>query len=407
MASCINYHSTYQTSATLIRARSIDLAMTIHHSLNFMPDNNRTSLNERVSDLLDNGIRYIALLNDKGSIIVSAGTTANPFTIANLPIAHHRPPMPYIKWNNSGDTVQVISALPRRGFRHRMMLNRWLANNAPAYLLFELTPETALAMQTRALITLIVSCAAALLLAAIALLSWRKNRQAEGLAIALSQDQHLKTLGQMSAVLSHELRNPLTALKGHAQLLLESLTNEHKGYLGAKQIVHEAKRLEELANQILDFARLGTINLAEANPEKIARAAIEAVNHNNIQLTVAKDLPSWQLDCSRIEQVMVNLIRNATQASPSNSAIEIYITHKTDYLIFSVRDHGPGINSEVANHIFDPFYTGKIQGTGLGLAIAKQIVTAHGGQIKGMNHPQGGAIFRVILPKLDELQANE
>ena len=269
----------------------------------------------------------------------------------------------------------------------------------PGYVVFEFVPEVATEMRSRALATLGMSSAAALLLAVVALVSWNKSRHAEQLASTLARDQHLKSLGRMSAVLSHELRNPLAALKGHAQLLLERLEPEHAGRAGAEHVIREARRLETLANQILDFARLGTITRMPENPEAVARAAIDSVGCADVRLTVAADVPNWALDRVRIEQVLVNLIRNAVQASHPGSPIEVALTSDDRQLVFCVRDFGPGLPPGDEARVFEPFYTGWVQGTGLGLAIAKQIVEAHGGHIEGSTHAQGGALFCVVIPQ--------
>jgi two-component system sensor histidine kinase HydH len=201
----------------------------------------------------------------------------------------------------------------------------------------------------------------------------------------------------MSAVLGHEIRNPLASLKGHAQLLLEKLPADHPLRPKAETIVREAVRLEELSGHILDFARSGEPALLETDPASLARAAAD-MDPDRVRLLLAGPLPSVQVDAPRIEQALSNLLRNALQVSPDGAAVDLAVRAEAPWLVIEVRDRGPGIPPGDEQRLFEPFYTTRVQGTGLGLAVAHRIVTAHGGRIAVANHPEGGAIFRVELP---------
>jgi signal transduction histidine kinase len=399
VTSLVSYIGVRGASASLIRARGMDLTVALHHSMRLMPTLGEAALAEIASDLTSQGVRYLAILGPNGTPIASTGTPTIALAEMRLPQGRlGGPPGPHIEWRSSGEMIQVVATIPGPGGHRMMNPMRLIDRDIPSYVAFEFVPDVATEMRSRALATLAVSSAAAILLAAVALISWNKSRDAERLAAALARDQHLKSLGRMSAVLSHELRNPLAALKGHAQLLLERLEPGHAGRAGAEHVIREARRLETLANQILDFARLGTITRACESPEAVARAAVDAVGCADVRLTVAPGITAWELDRVRIEQVLVNLIRNAVQASHPGSPIEVALECEDRQLVFSVRDFGPGLPPGDETRVFEPFYTGWVQGTGLGLAIAKQIVEAHGGRIDGSTHTQGGALFRVVLP---------
>ncbi len=268
----------------------------------------------------------------------------------------------------------------------------------PPLLLIELEPLAAQTLERGAALTLLLSGLAALALLGAGLIFWRLSRRAEAAALQLERDRQLKLLGQMSAVLGHELRNPLTALKGHAQLLLEKLPEEHAGRRGAERVVSEAIRLEALASQILELARSGQVRPRAADPSAVARAAIEAAGIEGVTLRCEGAPAGWQLDPERIEQVLVNLLRNARAASPGGEPIELALSAQGSLLRLEVRDHGEGLPPGEEDRLFEPFFTRRTRGTGLGLAIARQIVEGHGGVLTAVNRAGGGACFSLTLP---------
>jgi two-component system sensor histidine kinase HydH len=205
----------------------------------------------------------------------------------------------------------------------------------------------------------------------------------------------------MSAVLGHELRNPLAALKGHAQLLVER-TPEGACRTGARTIVREAIRLEELAEHVLAFARTGTVDRIRTDPAVVVRTAVEALGDVRATVHLPADTPLWPLDGVRLEQAVANLVRNALQSSPPDQPVEVTLAVDGDRLTIDVRDHGDGIALGEEERIFEPFHTTRTRGTGLGLTVSRRIVEGHGGTIRARNHPTGGAVFAIELPRESE-----
>ncbi len=227
---------------------------------------------------------------------------------------------------------------------------------------------------------------------------WRMSARVERQQRELEQDRLLASLGEMSAVLVHEVRNPLASLKGHAQVLLEDLGDGDPKRSQAEWVVREAARLEQLCEDLLGLVRSGGLRREGVDPVAILREAAQAVGAGRARLDTAAAPRRWSLDPLRMHEVLVNLIRNAVQASPADATVLASVASRDGALEFVVRDRGEGVAEGDAQHIFEPFRTGKSRGTGLGLAVARRIVEMHGGTIAVRNHPAGGAEFRVVLP---------
>jgi two-component system, NtrC family, sensor histidine kinase HydH len=263
-------------------------------------------------------------------------------------------------------------------------------------------PLEANALRQSAARSLGVALVTVIALAIATIVLWRLARRAEHLQAAAERDRRLVTLGEMSAVLAHEIRNPLAALKGHAQLLLERL-DERPDRSGperqkVERLVSEARRLERLVEDLLSFVRANRVTPAPVDPALLLRDAASAVAADRVDVDVAGAPPTWRVDGPRLQQALANLIRNAFEASPDGARIEAAVTRDGERLVFAIRDRGAGLPPGDPEHLFEPFHTTRIQGTGLGLAVARRIVELHGGRVTARTHPDGGAEFRVMIP---------
>jgi two-component system, NtrC family, sensor histidine kinase HydH len=380
------YSAARNAAESLIQARSIDVTLLVRRELHLVEAVDADSLHAVLDELLDQQVTYLAVL-DRGQVVAASGA---PTAAEGGPVSG----VGGIRWQQAGGRVRVVTGIGHP-FRNRLAGGGHGGRSGLSFVV-EFLPGPASALVSRALATLIVSCFAAALLLAAAVFSWRRARESELLTSQLARDQELKSLGQMSAVLSHELRNPLTALKGHTQLLLEKLMPDHPGRPGAERVLSSALRLEAIANQILDFAKPGAVSPVPDDPRAVAEAAVELAGEPRVRV-IPGQVSAWPIDRLRMEQVLVNLIRNAAQAAP-DGPIDLGVGVTSGQLVFSVRDHGPGLPAGEEERIFEPFHGKNLKGTGLGLAICRQIVEAHGGRIEGVNHPSGGALFRVMLP---------
>ena len=209
--------------------------------------------------------------------------------------------------------------------------------------------------------------------------------------------RQLVALGRASSVIAHELRNPLAALKGHAQLLVEDLAEPERSK--ATRVVDGAERLERLMSMLLDFVRDGPLDVRAVTPAAVVDRALVDLPRDRVRVDLSCAPGTMQVDVERTSLALRNLLQNAVQATPDGGEpVEVRIDRDGREVVIEVRDHGPGLAAGAEAQIFDPFMTTKARGTGLGLSIARRIVEQHGGMLTGETHGDGGALFRMVLP---------
>lgn len=241
------------------------------------------------------------------------------------------------------------------------------------------------------------------------------NRRLEQAQAEARRSERLAALGQLSAGLAHEIRNPLGVIKGSAEMLSQKLEasdelpRELAGYIST-----EVNRLSALVTEFLDFARPLHAQLEPASLTKILDRTLETVADRwkgkpvEIECHYAPGLPLLPLDESLCEQAFLNLVQNAYEAMEEKGGtlrVEARpVTHEgKEGAEVLLSDTGPGIRKELLEEIFNPFVTTKKTGVGLGLSIVSKIVDGHHGFIHVENNSRGGATFRLFFP----FEANE
>ena len=242
----------------------------------------------------------------------------------------------------------------------------------------------------RTVLGLVTAVLASILLVGSAGFWLRSQRRAETAEREAVKVHQLAQLGTMSSVVAHELRNPLSVLLGHAQLLREDLPNDPS----VAHIESGALRLDALLDSLLHFARTGEVAPVSTDPvDLVVRAAADI----GVDIVVRSlDVPHWLLDPMRMRQVLGNLLLNARAAAPEQS-VEVDISVRDGALEIAVTDHGEGVPDGLKERVFEPFFTTRVQGTGLGLAVARDIVGKHGGTLTVKDAPSGGACFVVTV----------
>ncbi|MEW5849955.1 MAG: ATP-binding protein [Myxococcota bacterium] len=283
------------------------------------------------------------------------------------------------------------------GDRYVYIMPPHIIVDAPTHVM-EFEPLRAHALRREALLTLIAGVLGAVVTVGGALHLLRLAREREEAQRQAKEREQLALLGKMSAVMAHELRNPLAAAKGHSQLMAEMSAPGTRLQRKAEQVVQELVRVEELTNDLLAFVRSGKVNPRPCDPAALVReVAGRTVIATPVNVEAEGAPPTWPLDAHAMERVLINLLRNAAQAQESQEPIRLVVRQQGEELYFAVRDHGPGLKDGV--EVFTPFVTTKSAGTGLGLAVSRQSVEAHGGRISLRNHPEGGALAEIYLPR--------
>ena len=231
------------------------------------------------------------------------------------------------------------------------------------------------------------------------------NKQLRKAEAQVRRSERLAALGQLSAGLAHEIRNPLSTIKGSAEMLLKNVdtggavAHELAGYISS-----EVDRTNALVTRFLDFARPLALRLEKTEIAEVIDEAVAQVEKHTPPLDVgiyknySPDIPPFPFDRQLIERVLYNLLLNAAQASPPRGSVTIVTRQVGDKVEVGVIDRGSGIAPKDRESIFNPFFTTKSSGVGLGLAIVAKIVDEHGGQITVESEPGAGSVFRVFLP---------
>ncbi|HTP51350.1 MAG TPA: GAF domain-containing protein [Anaeromyxobacteraceae bacterium] len=217
----------------------------------------------------------------------------------------------------------------------------------------------------------------------------------------LVEQERLAALGELSAVVAHEVRNPLAAIfnsVGSLRRMLEP-TGDAELLLGV--IDEEADRLNRTVGDLLDFARPAQPSL---RPEALDRLveetlAVALAREGGIQVT--RDyapVPPVPLDARQVRQALLNLVVNAVQAMPRGGRLHVRSRVDGAYARLEIGDSGPGIPTEMRKKVFEPFFTTKATGTGLGLAVVRRIVESHGGTVEALDAAGAGALFALRFP---------
>jgi two-component system, LuxR family, sensor kinase FixL len=246
-----------------------------------------------------------------------------------------------------------------------------------------------------------------------------QHRAEEELAALHDQLAHvnrLSVMGEMASGIAHEINQPLTAISAYAQACRRMMTNlslqpaQSDLADALDQIAGQAQRAGEVIRRLRSFVRRGessraTTQLAEVLKGVVKLAEVDARNHEmTIERMIPNSLPPVLADAVQIQQVVLNLLRNAMEATPADErgesarSVSLRAELIDDVVQVSVLDRGRGIDARSADQLFTPFFTTKRTGMGLGLSICQSIIEAHGGRIEYRPREDGGSCFQFTLP---------
>jgi len=311
-----------------------------------------------------------------------------------------------------GAIVAVVACLEDLSF----LLFLWWENHYHGQH-YVIEPEERLDLALRLLSLLLVFYSTHRLARAMREEATKSQQAAEQLAAAnenlkkaeaeVRRSERLAALGQLTAGLAHELRNPMSTMKTSAELLSRTVGEENPiAREMAGYIKEEVDRTNSLITRFLDFARPQHLKMEKGDLAAMLDHAVEQFEREKsaaaASVTVFKnyspDIPPIAFDAELMERVIYNLVMNAAQASPPGGIVTVKTRCVEDQVEIAVIDRGTGIDPANRESIFNPFFTTKSAGVGLGLAIVSKIVDEHGGRITVESTPGEGSVFLVFLP---------
>ncbi len=227
----------------------------------------------------------------------------------------------------------------------------------------------------------------------------------------VARSRRLASLGSLAAGVAHEIRNPLSSIKGFATWFRERCRDNPEGRETAEVMIREVDRLNRVITQLLEFARPLTMNRVPTPLPAVIRHALKMVEGEArkkgvaLETDLSAEIGEIPLDADRMTQVFLNLCLNAIAAMEAGGVLRVSLARRDERTVrITVADTGIGIPKEDLPRVFDPYFTTRSSGTGLGLAIVQKIVEAHGGEVRLESKPGKGTTVTVLLPKKTEVE---
>lgn len=225
----------------------------------------------------------------------------------------------------------------------------------------------------------------------------------------VAQSESMASLGEMAAVVAHEIRNPLGSIVMAAKQLASGGISAEENQTIVRILKSESQRLNEVLSNFLSFSRPRPVTLEPTDLNAVAAEVCHLIQSNKdlsggvkFEMKTAAGLAPFPFDAQQLRQVLWNILLNAIQAMDGRGKITLATGRAGQEAWLSISDDGPGIPAESLPLIFKPFHTTKKQGTGLGLAIAERVAKAHGGRLEAENLKPRGARFTFYLPSIED-----
>jgi len=375
----------------------------------------------RLRNLLDEMIRqgdlrFLGLLDAEGRF--EALSEAEPGSSVGAGVLAALPASSEAAWkiiNTDTEPVFVVyrfSRPPRRSMRggmHDSMEHFSEENLSEGRALIAVGLDASIYLRAvrKDFLTLAMACGLGLTLAfaGAASIFWR--RKVAGLEEEVARQERLAALGTLAAGVAHEIRNPLSSIKGFATYFGAKFEPGSQDRELADVMIGEVDRLNRVVSELLQLSHPSELRLTPTEPADLARHALKLVEGDclakgiTVQTRFAQ-LEPVLLDADRMLQALLNLLLNAIQAMPEGGILSISAQTVRDRLELRVADTGCGIPPQDLERIFDPYFTTKNQGTGLGLATVRTIAEAHGGRVRIASEPGRGTEVTLDLPRKGE-----
>ena len=221
------------------------------------------------------------------------------------------------------------------------------------------------------------------------------------------KSRHLSSIGSLAAGVAHEIRNPLSSIKGFAVYFKEKLSGNKEDEQTADVMIAETERLNRVISQLIEFAKPLELKKEKVQFVELVHHTIKLIaadaqkNKISVEIDAAAEMPAVEVDPDKIKQVLLNIFLNCLAALNEGGKITIELLPGVDNLTVIISDNGAGIEKSDLPRIYDPYFTSKPAGTGLGLAIVQKIMEAHGGRINVESLVEKGTKVSLYFPFQD------
>ena len=230
--------------------------------------------------------------------------------------------------------------------------------------------------------------------------------QIKQLQMEVQKKDKLAAIGNLAAGVAHEVRNPLSSIKGYASYFKTLFAEDSENRAAAEVLVNETERLNRVITELLEISRPSEIKLQEVDIKTVLDTTIRLIHsdanqHGNIEFStdISEDLRSIPVDPDRFVQVLMNLYLNGIQAMPDGGLLKTVVKSKIDHVEIVITDTGIGMTEGTKRQLFNPYFTTNTTGTGLGMAIVHKIIEAHKGEINVSSEEGKGTEISIRLPK--------
>ncbi|MCE9763032.1 MULTISPECIES: two-component system sensor histidine kinase ZraS [Citrobacter] len=406
-----------EKGSVLIRALEsgtrVGMGMRMHHA------QQQTLLEEMA---VQPGVLWFAVVDEHGVIITHSNSAMVGKTLYSSDVLRQLSPGEQESWRNieiparDGEKTPALEIYrqfqPMYGGRHGMA--RCASNDeqliSPAqtiFIAFDASDLTATQAREWRNTLIVLSALAAVLLATVLTFFWyqRYQRSYKELQDAMKRKEKLLALGHLAAGVAHEIRNPLSSIKGLAKYFAERTPAGGESHELAQVMAKEADRLNRVVSELLELVKPAHLTLQQVDLNEVITHSLHLVSQDaasrEIQLRFSANstLPAIQADPDRLTQVLLNLYLNAIHAIGRQGTITVEANESSGERVkIVVTDTGKGIAAEQLEAIFTPYFTTKADGTGLGLAVVQNIIEQHGGTIQVASVEGKGATFTLWLP---------